>query len=173
MTMEVLRYQFADGARFQAGAKADPNSVGSSLETLRQQFKGELTPSDIVEAARSTNHPLHSFFEWDDTKAAQAHRLAQARTLIRSVVAVYRRDKTSAPIAIKAFMHIPEGETSHYRSTPDALSQKKTRDAVLQMAWRELAAWRKKYRDLKQFADLVKVIDEVEDKLPATVTKVH
>ena len=47
---------------------------------------GGLRPSDVVEAARLKESPLHKEFEWSDSKAAHKFRLMQARTLIRIAV---------------------------------------------------------------------------------------
>lgn len=49
---------------------------------------GSLDPRRVVEAARSKRSPLHSEFEWDDSAAAEAHRLNQARQLIRVAVTI-------------------------------------------------------------------------------------
>lgn len=45
--------------------------------------KGVLRPDAVVEDARDPASPLHSHFQWDDSKAAHAFRLEQARRLIR------------------------------------------------------------------------------------------
>ena len=52
-----------------------------------------------------------------------------------------------------------------YREAGHAMSQTKTRQLVLQTAWRELQAWKARYRDLKEFSDLFRVIDEVEKNI--------
>lgn len=159
--MRIAGYEFADGARFQAGVKADPKTVGEHLEMLRQQFKGELTPKDVLDDARHDNSPLHSFFEWNDGDAAEQYRLQQARGLIRSVVAIYVSEEQPA-VRMKAYVHINEPSAPHYREAGHAMSQKKTRQMVLQRAWRELQEWKRRYKDLKEFSDLFQVIDEVE-----------
>lgn len=163
--MKVAGYEFSDGSRFQAGAVGTANEVGGYIDLLRQKFKGELQPADVVADAKNPNSPLHSYFEWNDGAAAEAYRLQQARGLIRSVVAIYTRPEEPA-IRAKAFVHIPEKGAPHYRSMPDALSKTKTRQLVLQRAWRELQAWRQRYRDLKEFSALVDVIAEIEKELP-------
>ncbi len=164
--MQIAGFEFKDGARFQPGANRDPKAVGKHLELLRKQCKGELTPEDVVSDAQHDNSPLHTFFEWDDSAAAHAHRLGQARGLIRSVVAVYVSDDKPA-VRQQAYVHINEPEAPHYREATHAMSQKDTRDRVLKTAWRELQVWRKKYKDLKEFADLVDVIDQTAKKLTA------
>lgn len=162
--MKIAGFEFSEGARFQSGAVQDAAAVGAHLEMLRERFKGELTPQDVVDDARHDNSPLHSFFEWDDGAAAEAYRLNQARGLIRSVVAVYVSDDRPA-VRTKAYVHLNEKGAPHYRETTQALSQAKTRQMVLQRAWRELQQWRQRYKDLAEFAKLVEVIQEIEPQL--------
>lgn len=166
--MRIAGFEFSEGARFQKGAIQDANLVGNHIEMLRKEQHGELTPEDILKDARNPNSPLHSFFEWDDGLAAEQHRLQQARGLIRAVVAVYLPDEPQEKqvvIRAKAYTHINEPTVPHYRETSHALSQKKTRQMVLQRAWKELQGWRNRYKDLKEFADLIEVIDEVDKNL--------
>lgn len=163
--MRIAGFEFAEGSRFQPGAHADPKVVGEHIEFLRQQCKGELTPEDIIEDAKHGDSPLHSFFEWDDGAAAHQHRLKQARHLIRAVVAVYVSEDKPA-VRQRAYVHIAEPSAPHYREASHAMSQEATRKMVLQRAWRELQAWRQRYKDMKEFAELVEVIDETAKKLP-------
>jgi hypothetical protein len=161
---KIAGFEFSPGARFQSGPHPDANTVGAHIEMLREKFKGELTPEDILADARNDNSPLHSFFEWDDTAAAEQYRLQQARGLIRSVVAIYVRPDKPA-VRQKAYVHIAQGETSHYREVSQAMSVKSTRDIVLKTAWREFSAWRNRYRDLQEFSELFEAADEVGQKL--------
>lgn len=166
--MKIAGYEFSDGSRFQAGEHPEAKEVGEYLELLRKKHKGELTPQDVVDDARNNNSPLHSFFEWSDSAAAERYRLSQARGLIRSVVAIYVRDDKPA-VRTKAFVHIPEPGAPHYREAVHAMSATKTRRMVLERAWRELQAWRKRYAELKEFSELIPVIDEVATKLPKAI----
>lgn len=72
-------------------------------------------------------------------------------------------------IRMRAYVHVPKGETSHYRETSHAMSQKKTREIVLSRAWRELQQWRDRYKDLSAFAKLIPVIDEIGKKIAKKV----
>lgn len=164
--MRIAKFEFSEGARFQAGAAkdADANAVGQHLDLLRKQEKGELTPQDVLKDARNPNSPLHPFFEWSDSEAAEQYRLQQARGLIRAVVAVYVSDDKPA-VRTKMFVHIPEGETSHYREATHAMSQTRTRELVLQRAWAELVQWKRRYSELEEFARIVPVIDEIGVKI--------
>lgn len=164
--MKIAGFEFAEGARFQAGEHPEASVVGAHLEMLREKFKGEITPEDVLDDAKSDNSPLHSFFEWSDSAAAHQHRLQQARGLIRSVVAIYVREDKPA-VRTRAYVHIPQGETSHYREASHAMSQKATRDVVLKRALEELIGWQKRYHDLHEFAELFEGIAQLEMKLRA------
>jgi hypothetical protein len=59
--------------------------IAAALNEIRSSNRGRLTAAAVVEAARNPRHPLHREFQWDDKKAAQLQRLAQARTLITYV----------------------------------------------------------------------------------------
>lgn len=41
-----------------------------------------LTPKGVLESARKKSSPLHKYFEWEDSKAAEKYRLEQAYRLI-------------------------------------------------------------------------------------------
>ena len=60
-------------------------AVADRIERIRLRNGGLLTPNDVVTDAEDKSSPLHSFFTWDDEKAAKERRLDQARDLIRSV----------------------------------------------------------------------------------------
>lgn len=164
--MRIAGYEFSDGCRLQAGANLqNANEVGEHLELLRQKSKGELTPQDVLDDAKSHNSPLHSLFEWDDSVAAQQHRLQQARGLIRAVVAVYVDDREPAK-RVQAFVHIAESGAPHYRATEHAMSQEKTRAMVLAQAWKEFQAWKKRYQHLEELGSFFASVDRAAKKIP-------
>lgn len=165
--MKIIGYEWAENARLRTSddGEADPNIVGTHLELLRKQHKGELTPQDVVKDAKNGNSPLHRFFEWDDKAAGEQHRLAQARGLIRAVVAIYK-EEAKPPRRMRAFVHIPEAGTPHYRDTSHAMSQTRTRELVLRQAWREFQSWRKRYEELDEFAGLFEAANSIAKKLP-------
>ena len=46
---------------------------------------GSITPDLVIKAAEDPNNVLHHLFEWDNSKAGNAHRVDQARQIITSV----------------------------------------------------------------------------------------
>ena len=69
--MSAAVYTYRAGVRFQKGASAPAQSVGERLEMLREQNAEKLTPEVVVADARSPGSPLNSFFEWNDSEAAE------------------------------------------------------------------------------------------------------
>lgn len=165
--MRIAGFTFAEGARFQSGEHPDANIVGAHIELLREKFRGEITPEDVLEDAKNPNSPLHSFFEWSDSAAAHQHRLQQARGLIRSVVAIYVQPDRPA-VRTRAYVNVQKpGEPRHYREASHALSQAATRDVVLKRALEELIGWQRRYKDLLEFAEFCDSIDQLQLKLKA------
>lgn len=72
--------------------------IASELQAIASQTN-ELIPEQVIEAARNPNSALHDWFEWDDSAAASAYRLAQARWLIKSINVVIERSDQSRVIA--------------------------------------------------------------------------
>lgn len=177
--MEIKAFDFMPNSRFQKGADtSNPDAVGKHLELIRQKTGGKLQPEDVVDDAKNPNSPLHSFFEWDDTAAAHEHRLKQARSLIRTVVAVYKENPKSEPV--RAYIHVRPSPTPsssgsatvddkpYYTEVTKALSIPSTRRAILMRAKADLEAWQKRYKDLKELADIVVKVEalalEIESK---------
>lgn len=84
------------------------------LETVRHHLtslehaNGVLLPGDVLNNARDPESPLHPFFTWDDSEAAEKCRLLEARQLIRRVrLEVVVRD---VPLTVARYVRDPETE---------------------------------------------------------------
>jgi hypothetical protein len=153
----VIRYTFADDAilAFKGSKDASAQQIGEALDGIRQNAGGELEPARVVETARSPDHPLHPYFEWDDKKAAGAYRLDQARALIRIV-----RVETDDGETPRAFLSVTRDSGVSYRSLGDVQSSKDLQAAVLASAERDLEAFEKRYRELKDICQIVGMAKE-------------
>ena len=148
-------YQWKNGST----ARIDAQTAGETLERIRVWNNGRLTSEEVLRSARDPDCPLHPAFEWDDTAAAEAYRLEQARYLIRSIeVVVAKPDAPAAPI--RAFVSVIRDEDRSYTSTAHALSDADLREQVLRQAWRELEAWRERHAELVEFAKVFASIDQ-------------
>lgn len=76
------------------------SAVEQELQRLHDAAGGRLIPAAVVDAARHPQSPLHAHFEWDDTRAAAAHRIHQARRLIASVRVVHHREHVTVRSAV-------------------------------------------------------------------------
>jgi hypothetical protein len=131
------------------------------LEQIRRGNGGVLRPSDVVAFAKNKKTALHSYFEWDDSKAAAAHRLEQARELIRVVVTVLPNTQEK----VNVYASLPNDRKSKdggYRAVVDILDDEDLTAQLLDSAARDLDAFRTKYARLRKVAsmrDLFTAID--------------
>ena len=89
--------------------------MSQTADVLRELAEtGSLTASRLVAEAASTDHPLHSRFQWDNTLAGHEYRLIQARQLIVSVVE--RPAGSTRPIPVFIHVRSPAGEGEYVAS---------------------------------------------------------
>ena len=69
-----------------------------------QQPGTRLSPTTIIDRARSANSALHNYFTWDNDEAAHAFRLIQAKQVIKAVV---RLVPNSPSVAARAIVLAP------------------------------------------------------------------
>lgn len=165
----MIRYVFRDDEplRIKAAGKADPQVFGEALNTISQERGGRLEPEDVVNSARSPNHPLHRHFEWDDGKAAEQYRLDQARSIIRIVRVI---DDAGSDGTSRAFQSISDKKGTAYRSITEIKSSSDLQLALLRQAERELDAFLRRYRDL---VDICEDVKSAKGKLAARLKKVE
>lgn len=82
-------------------SKATVRSIRAQYAAIRKQH-GVVTPRLIVDSARDPDSPLHRFFEWDDSAAAEKYRLSQASDLIRRVQVFVTKDGVKQPVRVYA-----------------------------------------------------------------------
>lgn len=146
-----MQFQFRDG---------DGLAIYEHLESLHARNRGRLTPEVVVKDATKASSPLHKYFEWDDTKAAEKHRLEQARGLIRTVVVRFNEDFDSEPV--RAFVSVKVGgdEQPSYQPTHVALTRPDLRGQLLNQAMDDMIKFRRKYNQLKELAKVLETMDE-------------
>ncbi len=159
------KYSFVSGSRLKA-SKA--NVAGRELDRLTK-VNGGLTAENVVGSARARASPLHSFFEWKDSVAAQRYRLEQARHLMRCVVVLYDDMplKTDEPIrAFIAFAKHPESlrDDGRYVAMHQILTDAELREQLVDEALAEHIRWEKRYAHLKEIAEIVKARQRVAAK---------
>jgi hypothetical protein len=144
----MTRYAFDRSAPERV--RADPQLIGEALDAIRVQTGGQLHPQDVVADARDPKSALHQHFEWNDAKAAEGFRMDQARALIRSIRVI-----DDADIARPAFLSIRSDDGVGYRTFQEVVSNVDLRERLLAQAERDLDAWTRRYRELRDIVELV------------------
>lgn len=136
------------------GIKADAIALLTQLAE-----GGALRPRDVVDAARSHDSPLHKYFTWDNAKAAEQLRISEARKLIARVRVTMETGPLKV-VTVRAFHSLPSDRGRiGYRPIAGILSDEDRRRELLQTALRELAAFRRRYRDLAELSSVLAAID--------------
>lgn len=143
----------------QEDAPDNPDEVAEALFELERAF-GQITPPDVVDAARDPKSPLHQHFEWDDSAAAEEWRLAQARTLIASVRVKLQSAPERPPL--RAFVHI-SAPLPHYESAKLAMSDPEKREMILRRALSELESFKRRYAEFSELAQIFMQIDALPE----------
>lgn len=160
--METTTVKIRYAAGFSAKVKAE--EAHAALEMVRETNGGVLRPSDVVDAARPDDAPLHPAFTWDDADAAEKYRQDEARRLIRSVCVI----DTSKPEALPqpVYLHVKaDNRGQQYLTTTEVMSNDEHRTRVLEQAMSQLRGWRKKYNELVALSPIFAAADEVEETI--------
>lgn len=130
--------------------RADAEKVYSELETIEEK-----TPQNIVDYAEA--HPdseLYKCFTWDDAKAANEWRKAEARQVVRLLV--FADEETEQPTNIRVLQKASEA----YEPVKMIVRNKDEYANLLERAKAELKAFRERY---KQINELEKVLDAIDE----------
>jgi EAL domain-containing protein (putative c-di-GMP-specific phosphodiesterase class I) len=136
--------------------------VVNELKRIASKNKGILKPEEVVKAAEPAKSPLHSYFCWNDTKAAQEYRIWQARMLIRTTVQTLEVNGNKE--LIRVFVSLKpdrEFEGGGYRETLAVISNLKFRAQLLQDAYEEMKVFQDKYSGLRELASVMRAIKGV------------
>lgn len=144
---------------------------GERMEALAEEGNGSVTPHMVYEDAKKKRSPLHDYFEWDDSAAADAFRLNQARELLRFVHVVVTREN-GAEEEVRAFHNVvieKDEDTAERTYAPLArvLSEEELRKQVVAKALHEFEQWRKRYKQYQELAPLFRTYEKVAKALAA------
>lgn len=129
------------GSRF---TSEDARAIGPVLQEIAAD--GDVTAAAVVDAAKSSNSPMHRYFEWDDTVAAQQYREGQAREIIHSVRV--RFVSAGKEYATRAYNVIVKNETHQLPRETKVVDLPPTPFEEMLEALRALDAWRLRYGHL-------------------------
>jgi hypothetical protein len=142
--------------------------AGERLEQLQAAHE-VLTPKLIVEDARSEEAALHPIFEWDDSLAAEQHREQQARGLMRSIRLIQVGEQSCEPQRV--YLNVSTGTQRGYCTSARIMSDDVLREQVLARAKDDLKAWRVRYAELQELADLFAIVDQFTGSAASSPTE--
>lgn len=142
----------------------DRQSVKKELDKLAARHNGLLKADDIVKFAKNPRTACHDWFTWDDTEAAQQHRLNEARGLIRVHVRYEELDTPEHRILVREFVSLSSDRThgGGYRHLEDVLTNSDLAAELLTDALRDFERFRVKYEQLSQLQGVFKAFDKIE-----------
>lgn len=114
----IKKYQARKGSSL---GNKDAQLVGTRLNQLHSYYRGELTPQQVVQDAGGIKSPLHKFFEWDESSAAEKYRIDQARRLMGSIVEIIiiRGEKKES----RSFFNVINKKGKHIYVTLDKITK--------------------------------------------------
>jgi len=91
-------------APLQAFSGTAPRAIDEIRKVYVDTGGGAALVPEVLERARDAHSALHRYFEWDDTLAAEAHRLVQAENLVRRVHVMVVPEGQTDPVRVRAFI---------------------------------------------------------------------
>lgn len=156
MTESAFSYRY----KFDGLHKVSAKIAGRICQELNES-EGGLTPQKLVDVSRDVNHPLHGEFEWDDSIAAEAYRVTQAKQLIRDITIVHDEEEKKSD---RGFVITPGGNHV-YVPLNDALNNEEWKTNLLNAAKRDMIAFVAKYRRLQELTTVIEPMSDLLDLL--------
>lgn len=141
--------------------------VDKALAKIHKKH-GRITPMLVLEEARAATSPLHQFFEWRDSVAAEKYRLDQATQMVlasKMVASLVETRKSAAAVPVqscevRSYVAPFRGQGFTMRNTAFDDSE-----AMAALVERKLSVLRSWCRETVDMPELAKVRAAVEEAL--------
>lgn len=138
--------------------------VEKSLSELVQEH-GYVSQQMILDAAQDEKHPLHKYFEWDDTEAARKWRLAQALQMIMATrfVCFLNKDRKAKKVesvvkesrkAVQVRRLLPSFTGDGFRERADVLGDDEARKSLVERKLSVLRSWCSSVIDIDELSPI-------------------
>lgn len=135
--------------------KADAQSVAQEIKSLGDSC----TAKDLVEfAKKDESSELHKCFEWDDSVAGEKYRLLQAQKVLINLVVTPSVKEDKEPVSYRLFMNTGDN-SGKYKPVNVVVQKQDEYRELLEMAKRELLAFKKRYSMIRELSEVFKEID--------------
>lgn len=153
-----MKFKFRQGSPYKDG---NAQEIG---EYLKKAFPdSNFKPDQVIQVARPKNSPLHKYFEWDDTLAAEKWRLKQAQQLVSALYVEVKE----GPIRAYEHVYLEEFDRNAYMDNESVANAPELYTQVLDAAKRELIFWKTKFEKCRShFESVFSAIDSIEKEVP-------
>jgi hypothetical protein len=136
--------------------------VGETLAAMEVKPGDFHRAPDVLDAARHPDHKLHPAFEWDDGKAAELHRLNQARGILRSiaVVIVRNNERTKRPM----YVHVTDEDGPRYVNSNLVATDDKLKRSGMDEALQLLNSIRKRFEFIEELGPVFAALEKITSK---------
>jgi hypothetical protein len=147
--------------------------IAAELEVIAKAHGvKKVTPELVVAAAAAPTHPLHRFFEWDDSIAAMKWRLDQAARMIAAVKYVRQAAEERARPPTVRLCHlrewIPDGSrTNTYCPRDVVMAEPDARAAWIAQRIATLRSWCGSVVDVRELDSIRICIEAMLDEYDA------
>jgi len=142
--------------------RTELNVVVRELNRIEQR-DGALQPETIVDEARPVSSPLHQYFTWNNSEAAELYRRWEARKLIQSVRVIYDGKKDGT--IVRAYVSLVNDDERGYYGMARVLSDSDLRAQLLAKALQEAESWRERYEHLEELSEIVSSIKKTKSQI--------
>ncbi len=160
-----MKYTFSVRPGFRVSGRV-AKDVGSVMVALAKQRR--YSPKALLEAARDPKSPAHQHFEWNNRKAAEAHRLAQARLYHRAIQYefVINGKRDTAPIKMRVAYSVDTEQGRTHHSGSSVIKSRDLMERLMADAMARLESWRDQYAALRGKAELAGLFRELDRVVP-------
>jgi hypothetical protein len=147
-------------------APPTPTTEQDELAAIAKASRKRVHPPDVIAYARKhSDGALHRHFTWDDGKAADAHRLWQARQVIAHFYIVSRLERK--PVRMFLSLKTDRRTDGGYRHVDDVLANDERRAEWRDMAIDDFVQLTEKYAALTElrpiFLAVKRAVKQYED----------
>lgn len=137
----LVRYIRKAGSRYN---QEQTDVIGTEISRLTDIYES-VSKEELVDFARDSDSPLHSFFDWNNRSAAEKYRQSQAGYMFRMIQIEVRVSKAIVvPMNIVSSIKDEVGNR-RYIPTQLAVADTTNREFIVKEAWRGLLGWVTRY----------------------------
>lgn len=134
--------------------KGDAQRCYDEIQSLGASY----TPEMIVNLARDESTELHKCFDWDNDTAAEKWRKQQARQICISLTITVER-KPGVTQEYRVIQH--DRDERVYKPVVLTVRNLEEYERLLKQAKAEMAAFRKRYQNIKELSEVIEEIERV------------